>query len=232
MIKAVAITIISLCSLLSIQAFGQEETIKADEINICKKANENFANYKFTAALELLEICFESDTSNMTCLSKIAQCHYQLGALKEAKKSYSQILTVDAGNISALNQLANIHSKEAQYDKSIENYEKLVQLDSTNSYYYKKIGSIALKIGEFQHSINCYQMARSLNSKDITVLIALANIYQQMEQFELADALIDEGLGIDSSNLTLLRLSASNAYKQKDYSKVVESINCYLICRS
>ena len=219
------LTFIGILLFFGVQATVAQDTLLSDStqrVN-CAQAQLFLQHYRFEAALDALNACFEQDTSNTEYLRKKALCYYKLGRFQEAEATYYAILETDSNNVNALNQLGVIYSNQSNYRAAVEQYERLSAIDTANSYYHKVLGSLFYKLKVIDYAMGHDQLALELNPNDVEAIAHLTKIYQSMEQYELADELIAKGLELDSSNATLYHYQLKSAYRQHNYAGVLES---------
>lgn len=82
--------------------------------------------------------------------------------------------------------------------------------------------NIAFLNGDFNKVKECYLKALSVDSSDVRILAGLANIYEILEENDLACAYVDEALMYNENMSILLKkdlieLKASILFKQKKY---------------
>ncbi len=180
-------------------------------------ANDFFTQQQYAKALTLLQ---DMDTT-VANLSMKATCESRLGLLKEAKKSYLQILNQDSTNLSAIAQLGSIYDQEYDLPKAIRYYRQLIQIDSTNSYYYKINAQLAIKAGLKSEAFLYFAHAHRLNPKDIGVLRDLSELFLANDQLEEADSLLHLAYLQDTTSLQTIMSKAKMEYTKKEYAEAV-----------
>lgn len=208
-------------SWFALASFGQDTT----GVSSCQKAQTYLSNFQFKQALVALDDCYQTDPSDLDYLRKVALCHAKLGSLQEAKKTYLKMLSIDSLHVGAFNHLASLYKKESNYLAAMECYTQLTVMDSTNTYYAKQIAEIALKRGDVIVSLQQLQKAHTLNPEDIETIVQLSRILHELELFEDADSLVAKGRALDSTHVKLIMYQVKSAYKQKNYSFVIEGIH-------
>lgn len=170
----------------------------------------------FVKAKELLDSCFQQDSS-VWALEKRGFVKTNLGETPAAKKDLLKLLELDDQNVFALSYLASIFESEEHVPKAIKYYRALTKLDSTNFLYHRKLGMLNRKGGLIISAMESYMLAHRLNPKDMKTMKAMVEILIDNKQYSEADQILDTAKLQDSTNISMILLSARNAYEQKDY---------------
>lgn len=203
---------------------AQDKIQVNDSIYGCEKINTLMANYQFQDAINLLNRCYQNDSTNINYLKKIGSCHFRSGRLVDAKNIFKKVLDLDSINRTALHQLAQVYSKESNYHLSLEKYEKLIEIDSTNSYYHKQIAILNSRKGDFTQSIRHYQKAQYLDPRDLETIAGLCEIFLDLEQYALADVYVRKGRNLDSKNINFIQYHVKSAYQQHKFEEAIAGI--------
>lgn len=176
-----------------------------------------FQSQQYAKALDMLET---ADSTLQNLMMK-ATCEQRLGLLKNAKKTYHQVLNQDSTNIQAISQLGVIYDQEYDLAKAIKYYRMLIQLDSTNSYYYKVNARVAKKAGLLRESFQYLATAHQLNPRDISVLLDIGDLFFANKQLAEADSILTIAFLEDSTNIQVILNKARSEYSLKDYARTV-----------
>ena len=190
-------------------------TLRAQEES---SIDQLMAQQQYQKALDLLT---GLDTTVVN-LSRKATCENRLGLLKEARKSYQQILRQDSSHLSAIAQLASIYDQEYDLPKAIKYYRRLLKIDSTNSYYYKLNARVAKKAGLMSEAFVYYAQAHHLNPRDLSVMRDLADLFLANKQVLEADSILHLAYLEDTTNLQTILSKAKLEYTKKEFKKSVQ----------
>lgn len=178
-------------------------------------------NFQYQEALDLFFECQREDPKNITYLSKVGYCYFQLGNLPEARLYLQQVLKQDSLHVSSLNYLATIEGQMADYSSALSRVEELLVIDSVNSYYHRLGGALSEQLNKIEDAMIYYQEAIRLNPADQTSLIAFCQLLNQAGYLHHADSLLENALNKQPKNLKLLYESAKLNYRLRTYDQVL-----------
>lgn len=199
-------------AILSFSSFSQTGTQTSDS------SLYYYQNYDFNKVVRLLA----NDTPRATEKSlMLAKAYQQLGQLEDAQYEYQSALKTDSLNIRLLNNAAAFYTITKQYKYSNRLYKKLIELRPRYSFYHKKIGNNYLKSNEILKAIISFQKAVDFNKRDLESSMLLAESLLKIEQLELADSIVNQGLQLFPNNKASLKLALKIAYKRKHYDQLI-----------
>lgn len=155
-------------------------------------------------------------------MNQLAYCHYMLGRFPEAIEQYSKVRSIDSTNEEATQQLGKIYSAQGRDGKAVLMYGQLVSSDSLNSFYWRQYARKQMDMGAIENAMSSYEKCLDLNSADQIATSELSSLYLDLQIYQLADSLIQQGMQNDSQNLDLIRLGCRSAYMQKDYELLLD----------
>lgn len=181
-------------------------------------------SYQFEQALR--EMQATPDSTSINIIQRRAYCYLRLGAFGDAIRTYRKALSLDSTNQNTLMQLAQLYGKNNQYAEAAAHYEKLISIDSTNSYYFKQYGIAASQANDFVMAISNLRQAVQLNPRDIESQILFGNLLLEIEQYELADSVLQNAsFSNRSPQLRLLSAKAKlGLEKYEDVISITESL--------
>jgi tetratricopeptide (TPR) repeat protein len=133
-------------------------------------------------------------------------------ALQHGKKS----VEMDSSGVDYYDLLADIFSATRQYDSAAVVLEKLIDLDSTRFNSYYKLARIYENSKPLK-AISIYEKLTAIVGPEWTILVRVAELYQQLGRTENAINTIVELLNIDPANTALQKLLSELYQHSKQY---------------
>ncbi|QEC53739.1 Tfp pilus assembly protein PilF [Anseongella ginsenosidimutans] len=186
------------------------------------------SRHQYAEALEKLAKRKE-DTFSIETFNLMGYCYSKQGMYREAVLSYQSALKLDSLNQTTLSRLADLYKGKEEFIKAHTLYNRLSREDSLNSYFYKQSAYCLYKSGLLPFAIPLYEQANRLNPDDEEVVMALAMIYFEQEEFNRCDSLLDRSLAGDTADTQLLSLKAKNKYYQKEYDSAFAALEAVFL---
>jgi putative PEP-CTERM system TPR-repeat lipoprotein len=145
--------------------------------------------------------------------------------IEQAKKAFSQVITLDENNIGGLFYLARIAQKENKIEDSIKYYKKILQV---NKYHLPSITSlIELPVKEeIRTSIEKYFQTKLVEEPNNSMMIlALAEYYIAQREYEKAKKVAFDGLNVQPNDRALLMLNAKVDTYLKNYGDALKHLD-------
>jgi len=185
-----------------------------------KAIDEAMVLQDYEKAITLAKSCYENDTTEIECLSKLASASYRSGDQANAKKYLHLLEKSDSTEVEVFIQLASIYEQQLQNAKAIKYYSIVNKMLPENPIYFRKNANLYRSYGEKAEAFRLYAIANKLNPRDVLALKGLAELTLSNGQFSMADSIIRTSLVLDSMNINMNYLMARSKYKQKQYDSV------------
>jgi len=209
--------------------------------NAIKSSPDNIGLWaKLTSIIQ--SYCSDDIDELTNCYLKIseldpnnAKIHYELGHLHlksedafEAVEAFKQATGIDKKNPYYHNSLAYAYVQTRDYDSAINEYQKAIRLNPDNewtSIVSQALGAIYHQVkGNTDAAIVAYQSATVLDPLNIDAFVALAETYQEKEDYNNAIDNYLEAIKLDPS-IAKVYCNLGLALWEKDY--VEEAIIAY-----
>ncbi len=141
-------------------------------------------------------------------------------ALQHSKKS----VEMDSSSIEYYDLLSDIFSVTRQYDSAAAVLEKMIELDSSQFNSYYKLARIYENSKPLQ-AIAIYEKLSNVFGPDWSILVRVAELYEQLGRTDDAIKSIEDLLTIDPANSALQKLLSELYQRSKQYDKALEIIN-------
>lgn len=185
----------------------------------------NYSLQKFRSALYAFKEARKSDSLSLSILYALGKTHSALGDNSNAKKSYQQILSIDATQLLARIELARAYINTRNYGPAIEIYLSVIEEDGRNYSYNKELGLSYLKMDSVKLARWYLHNAVNINNRDENLVLQLAGLYNKDSDYDLALNIIQLGLMHDQNSLLLIRYKAYTNYLLKQYPKAIDGLN-------
>lgn len=177
----------------------------------------HLGSYQFEQAKLALEELPDSLKEEELYHSYRAQIARARGDLQEARSAYEAWIALDSNSLKAYLAWAQVESQAHNYPKAAKLYLSLIARDSLNPYFYKLLAYLELKRESSIGALIAFEKVLELNPKDQEAAAQLSKLYLDLEQFQLADSLLQGHLVLDSMSRPLNRLYLQSAFLQKQY---------------
>jgi tetratricopeptide (TPR) repeat protein len=142
----------------------------------------------------------ETKKDKVKNLIKQAKIAFEAMQLDVAESSYISVIRLDNKNTDAYRGLIDVYFKRGQYDEAGETCEFLLQLNPKDDWGHVRMAEISEEQGDIPRSIQHYQEAVLINDSISTRFAKLAQLLQQVEQYETAIEAIEQALDIEPDN--------------------------------
>jgi len=181
-----------------------------------------FHDQDYDTAIVLSKNCYDLDTSNIECLNILAKAYNKSGDQANAKTTLHKLEAKDSPNVDIYIQLATIYEQQLQLPKAIKYYTKVNKLQPEVGLYFRKNANIYKSYKDYHKAAELYEKAVQINPKDIVSIHGLSEMHIQLDRFSAADSILQIGLDLDSTNISINYLIARSKYKQRQFESVVE----------
>lgn len=181
-----------------------------------------FGKGDFEAAIKQYQSSLAIYGENPAVLNNLGLAYMNLEMYGSAITSLEKALAFDPSNVETRHNLAAVYRDYGMVDKGAAEFISIIQ---TNPGYpnihndlgdiYRKQGRDAEALKEYRASIEQGQKRISRISSDPALLVELAYSYNQMQEFDKAEKLIDEALRADPGNQKAY-WTLANIYKSSD----------------
>ncbi len=135
------------------------------------------------------------------------------GQIKRAKSTLTKCIQADPKMPQAFVLTGRIHAIEGRNDQARAAFEKAVKLDDQSDPAWHFLGSLAVLEKDYDRALECYQKAIDLMPAKTNYIIALSEVYTEIDQIDKAQAVIDAGLSLQPQDLELM-LSKARLHQQ------------------
>ena len=232
-----------LCTFLFVNYFfGTSQKIKADakqtnylnSIRQLENQEQNFENLT-----RLADIYFQTGNqykaienyANALLLKedtpiklKLAEAYIRNDQKENAIQIYREIIRLQPENLLLKYRLANLFYKNKSFKKSLPLFTELHKKDSSNTNYTYKLASIYNYLKQYKKAIPLYKEVLVKNAKNYKSHYHLAKIYRKLKIKDSVNFYLKKGLEIKPYAVSLNQLQAKNAFQNKNYPTVIESV--------
>ncbi len=174
--------------------------------------------HQYDLAIDELEGAVSLDIQGQ---QKLAEAYLKSGRLYRALDSYKKLYKADSNN-SHLLQQAIILEKLDEESEALKVYVKLNGLAPNNAYYWKLTAKSALKNSEYPLSLAAWNAVLERSPNDLEAINKMALLYNKLDQAELADSLLKEGLKLSPESRFLKSSRLKVLYRQRKYAEAVK----------
>ena len=146
-----------------------------------------------------------------------AECYELLGASATARDIYMKLLGRDSTDLHSLINLARIDYRNRNYLSADSLYRKLVDINPENYIFRKHLGICSYQLNKEFDALDNLRHAWRLNKNDLELPVNIANVYARFREPALALAVLNEGLAVDSTDITILKTAAFIQFRLENY---------------
>ena len=146
------------------------------------------------------------------------------GQLEKAKKQLSDCIEGDPELAGAYVLIGRVHYLESRNELAKEAFLKSLELNPKLDQAWYYLGSLAVLEKDYTQAAEDYQNALELMPSSGDYILCLSNVYAEMEQFDRAEEVLEEGLSRQPQNLHLL---LSKGQLEQRRGRIVEAIRIY-----
>lgn len=159
----------------------------------------------------------------------LGQVLYEQRNETEALTAYLKAVSKFPNFARAHKNIAHIYMANNQCKDAKDHLLKVVNLSQADAYVFGYLGYCALQEKRFGDAAGLYQMAKIYQPNNRDWKVGEAQAHMGMDNYESAEAVLDDLLSIDALNVDYLLLQANVHAKQQAYNKAI--INLELVRR-
>lgn len=159
----------------------------------------------------------------------LGQVLYEQRKETEALTAYLKAVSKFPNFARAHKNIAHIYMANNQCKDAKDHLLKVVNLSQADAYVFGYLGYCALQEKRFSDAAGLYQMAKIYQPNNRDWKVGEAQAHMGMDNYESAEAVLDDLLSIDALNVDYLLLQANVHAKQQAYNKAI--INLELVRR-
>ncbi len=138
------------------------------------------------------------------------------GKLKEAEKSYINIITLGPKNKKAYKALGMIYLKEENWQDARESFDQASKLDNRDDEVWANLGLSLEKLGDLEKARHAFERAINLNKHHVQYFIKLGDVFFGLGFFKKALANYQRATQLDNKNVKALEKVVQAAMKLED----------------
>lgn len=194
-------------NVLHIKEYRSQEMIELD--NQIFSATVNTMPYLLKQYNEALNVYLANNNYDSDLIFLLANQYFLLGRISRANEIFSK----DDSSLKNIFGSATTFRMMGENSKAIEKYNKAIKMDSSFSENYLGRGLAYRNIGEYNRAINDFETFININ-KSYEGYLALGDLYFYLKEFEKAEKIARNGIGIVGEQKDLVKL-LNDAKKNK-----------------
>ncbi len=159
----------------------------------------------------------------------LGQVLYEQRKETEALTAYLKAVSKFPNFARAHKNISHIYMANNQCKNAKNHLLKLVNLSQADAHVFGYLGYCALQEKRFSEAVGLYQMAKIYQPNNKDWKVGEAQAHMGMNNYQSAEAVLDDLLSIDELNIDYLLLQANVHAKQQAYNKAI--INLELVRR-
>jgi tetratricopeptide (TPR) repeat protein len=186
------------------------------------KIMDLFQDQQFDEAVSYLSPVLKADSDNIPVLTYAGYAYYMQDNEAAAVACYRRLIAVDSNSITGLHYLVlllqNSSSSESAGSSEALGYaSRLLALQPSKAVWWRTMGELFRRVQRPDSALAYLERAYALAPSDLKTITDLGGLLIEGHAYDKADSLVDVGLGIDSLNVSLLKLRVQGAYWSKHY---------------
>jgi tetratricopeptide (TPR) repeat protein len=178
------------------------DSASVEDWALAAQSAEYLFNYQLS--VKFWENVLVLDSTNLQAIEGAADGYGHLGNFNQALQNYNKVLRPDTTDIHFWAKYANVLSNSSRYDDAAKIYEKLFEINSENLFFQRKWAASVYQSKKYKSAIEVLVSYTNANPVDISMLTALVNCYQKLENDTAAMAVLQQIMDIDSTNVAAL----------------------------
>ena len=158
-------------------------------------------------------------------LNAMGYAAFQMGLLSQSVSFYEASFLIDSNNIQANLYLATIKRQQKKIKEALGFYQRLIVIKPNQARYLKSMADCFLLLSQGDSAYHYLGKAYAAAPQDVSIKIALAELLYEMKNYIEVDKLVQEGLLLDSTNVTLFGLGVRSGYNQKQYKRILPIVD-------
>lgn len=163
------------------------------------------------------EIKIDSQSSEISDLSKEGYQLLKENRINEAKDAFTKILALEDNNNYALVGLGDSERKQNHFKEAIEYYEKCLSYHPSNNYALFGLADCYKALNQYNKAIKIWEQYLVHDDRNITVLTRVADAYRKIRDFKKSKQLYLSVLDMEENNAYALIGLGHLHYDFKEY---------------
>lgn len=157
---------------------------------------------KDTTALQHFKKVFNLDNTHQKAIFKIAKQCIKKRQFKLAHTYIAKGLESYANNIKLISLKAQVYYYQAYYTDAILWFNKLIDLGENSEFIHEKLSLSYAQNSDYKAAILHRKLALKYNPYDANAMFVIGKYYQELKDFEKAEAYITKALKLKDVSLT------------------------------
>jgi tetratricopeptide (TPR) repeat protein/predicted membrane-bound mannosyltransferase len=132
--------------------------------------------------------------------TKLGNAYRELGLLDDAEQAYRTSIQVEPGYVGAYLNLGSIYEEQGWAEEAWALYEQAVEVAADSAWAHNTLGGAYLSRGNISDALAHLRRAVELEPEGITWLLALADAYRELDQYDEARVTYRQILAQDPGN--------------------------------
>lgn len=184
------------------------------------KVMDLFQDQQFDEAINYLSPVLKADSDNMPVLTYAGYAYYMEDNEAAATACYHRMVGIDSNSITGLHYLVLLLQNN-QTAEALGYASRLLALQPAKAVWWRTVGELWRRQQKADSALTYLQRAYTLAPTDLKTISDLGGVLIDGKAYDKADSLLDTGLGIDSMNVSLLKLRVQGAYWSKHYEEAL-----------
>lgn len=193
---------------------------KYDKAKIAQYLEEQ----SFNLVIEMGSVISADECDNYL-YNAMGYSYYQLGLHTQSDAYYQLSIKLDSNNLQANLYLGILNKQKRNYQNALYYFKRINLLKPLQPKYLKFIADCYASLSQKDSSYSYLGKAYAAAPNDINIKLALAELLYEMKNYTEVDKLVQEGLVLDSNNVSLLGLGVRSGYNQKQYKRILPIVD-------
>ncbi len=164
------------------------------------------------------------DSTDQRIAGALASVYVSLRQSANARDIYLDMIRRDSTVLMPHIQLASLHMRDNEPRAALDIYLFLHSREPGNHGFIKSIGDCYRRTGDHPAAVKYYRKAHDMNNNDLSVNLALTNLYARMKDYERGLDIAEKGIEIDARHAELLFWSGFFNYALGRHSQAVRRL--------
>ena len=144
------------------------------------------------------------DSTDHTIAAALASVYSSLRQSTKSREIYRNMIRRDSTRLMPYIQLAALHMRDHEPRAALDIYLLLHSKEPDNQGFVKSIADCYRRSGNDMEAVKYFRKANAMNRADLSVNLALANLYSKMKNYRAGLEIAEEGLELDRKHAQLL----------------------------
>ena len=165
-------------------------------------------------AVATYEALLQRFPNNVEAMEELAQLLSMMGRTRDALATYERLINTAGDHPQVRRQMLQLYFRLGDEAGTRESLQALIALEPNEPAPWRLLGQLHLQQNEPEEALEAFESAYEVDASDFETVLALADLYRQLDRHAEADSLLDQSMMTQGASIDQLIARAQPLYNR------------------